>query len=221
LLPVAISPNGVGMKISLSDVEVVLRRMHGVPKEHRNAMLARLQYLFRLGFPFVREKRLRSSLDLDSALRLATVFELIQAGQPPIRAARMVRSDWALVLREAIAEAWWSRRAGRRTQAEGASKRLLAVTPDALAEFARSEIMTDVPLNEAHGLLDLEGIDKLLGGDRRRTVLAIDVGRMAAAFGEALEANEIAPAADFDRAMMEFCADAFGSDDRRRWPHAE
>lgn len=142
-------------------------------------MLARLQHLFRLGCPFVREKRLRSSFDLDSALRLATAFELIQAGQPPIGAARIVRSDWALVLREAIAEAWWSRRAGGgRAQAEGASKRLLAVTPDALAEVARTKIMTEVPLNEALGLLDLEGIDKLLGGDRRRTVLAIDVGRM-------------------------------------------
>jgi len=211
LLGVAVSPNGERMLIHFSALEGVLSRMHNTVGS-RNAMASRLKYLRKLDFPFPPERRGKQEFGLDDALKVTLAFELFACGWTPIRAARLVRTDWP-AMREAIARSWWAR--GR----DKGGPIVLAVAPDAFAEFASPEILSMSPLSETLGWFAPAAVIELLQAPGAPTALIlVDCGRMAERFAAAVADSKFASAADVRRGMLAFCAEAFGTDRQERWP---
>jgi len=211
LLGVAVSPNGERMMINFTAVEGVLSLMHGATAS-RAAMMSRLKYLRHNDFPSPPSRRGKGQLGMDEALKIATAFELIAAGLPPTRAARLIRTDWEMI-RVPLALSWW-----RRQSTEGGAG-VLVIQPDVFAEIAGAEIMSDAPLSETLGLYDADAIAELLGAPASPTTLIlIDLGRMAERFLGAVVEADLASADDAKRGMLAFCGHAFGSDDRTSWP---
>ncbi|UAJ10634.1 hypothetical protein [Polymorphobacter megasporae] len=194
------------MLLNLSATAAVLMRMHGMPIEHRGAMLARLQHFLRLGFPFVRTRRASISIGIEEALKLAFAFELADAGFAPTRAVRLLQGDW-VPIRSAIAQAWSEM---SDTTADGPSGTELEIFPNALAEIASAVLAADAPLHEAGGLVVRDSAGAPSRVRAPGPVLRVDVGRMAARLGAAVVIEGLAPAQDVQRAFEAFADDVLG-----------
>lgn len=221
LLPVAISEKGERMLLHFSAISDVLSTMHGVAPELRDVTRSRLKYFQNRSFPLPGGTRGRTKaageppsartrgkakIGMDDALKLAFAFELLEAGMGPTRVIRLVTTDWPVV-REILAAAWWRETGG------GPSAFDLAIVPRALAEMASQEQLLDTRLSETLGAV-ARGTSPNIEG---RTLLIVDVGRMAVDFGAAATGPKMAKTGEFDRAMLVYCADVFGTEDRSAW----
>lgn len=206
MLPVAISATDDRMLLHFSAIADVMMTMHGIPAGLKDATKSRLKYFQNRHFPLPTSKQGKARIGMDDALKIAFAFELLEAGMGPLRAIRLTSTDWPVV-REAIASAWWQGHGG------GGPAFDLAVAPLALKEMNFKEELLDTPLTETIGPLRRGTTPQARGG---RVLILIDVGAMISQFGRAVTAPKLAKPGEFDRAMLEYCADTFG-DDKAAW----
>ena len=207
LLPVAISASGGRMLLHFAAIAEVLMRMHGIPSELKDATKSRLKYFQNRHFPLPSSRQGKARIGMDDAMKLVFAFELLQAGMGPLRALRLTATDWPMI-REAIAAAWW------RSHGGGGEPFDLAIAPNALAEMNAKDEPLDTPLTETLGSLRRTARPRDATG---RTLLIVDVGAMALTFGEKVTTPKLAKPGEFDRAMLEYCADTFGSENPATW----
>ncbi len=95
------------VELDNDDVDALLSSIHGVPPAQ--AVQARLRYLRKIGFPPNAKagRGKRTVHDLEGALKLAIVFEMLALGIPPGRAVATVTSSWE-DLRGAVMAGWHS-----------------------------------------------------------------------------------------------------------------
>ena len=212
LLPVAVSATGALMLLHFAAVAEVVLRMHAMSAEHTNAVKMRMSTFQRMRFPLPSRSRRKAKLGMEDSLKIVFAFELSETGIAASRAVRMASTDW-LLIRDAIATAWSRIDAAPDDRDEHA---VLAIAPRAMREMGASESVLELPLSETVGLLPVTALTDEAAGSR--VLIAIDVGAMAVAFGEALAATGIASQEDFVRAMRVFCAEVFGTLEAQNWP---
>lgn len=92
------------MELYFSEVDEVLRRLHGVREEEASGFRSRLRNLQRIGLSIApiegggRKKNYQGA----SVLKLAMAVELLQAGLPPERAAILTEATWRMVAPELL-----------------------------------------------------------------------------------------------------------------------
>lgn len=119
------------LEFGLDDVAVLLMLMHDLKADQETALDARLKHFQRLRFPhsegFTRGER--ATYDLEGVLKVVVAFQLLETGQPSVRAVSLVLSGWEDIL-AALLKAW---RAPRRTRASS----MIVVETHALAGMGR------------------------------------------------------------------------------------
>lgn len=143
--------------LDFATLEHFLLKLFKLSPQHRSALVGRFKYLKKLLGDSGDGTRHRARYDLEDVLKIAYLFELEDAGIPPMLAVRMVLTDWDH-LRTDFAYAW--RAACEHAEGNNSPPLAWAMILNNLAELGAYDGMLDVPVTGQTGGLDPHEVQK-------------------------------------------------------------
>lgn len=172
------------VEFSFGQAEAVLAALHGIAGHKRVAFAGRLKFLQKNGLP-IGERPGRGkagAYSFSQLVQIAIAVELLQAGQTPQRASRMVAKNWS-VIRDSI---FYGVLAGSASVPESDSDKApgwgWVFQPDGLGdlgdrmeiEVERSDDIQAIRLNELSSAMTVMGASTIIERAARRRLLVIN-----------------------------------------------